>query len=128
IGVGIGLHRYFSHHAFETCRAGRILLALWATWALQGPIRRWVADHRRHHRFSDVQFDPHSPFWREDGPIPSRLAGWLHAHLLWMLRSRPSREGRYAPEIGARTIPGWFSRFYWPVAASGLLLPAVAGQ
>ncbi|MEJ7756520.1 MAG: hypothetical protein WKF83_09565 [Nocardioidaceae bacterium] len=37
--------------------------------AIEGPVIRWVADHRKHHKFSDRDGDPHSP-WRygEDHP------------------------------------------------------------
>ena len=34
-----------------------------ASMAIQGPVIRWVADHRKHHKFSDRDGDPHSP-WR----------------------------------------------------------------
>jgi len=30
--------------------------------AVQGPVIIWVADHRRHHAFSDREGDPHSPW------------------------------------------------------------------
>ena len=44
--------------------------------AVEGPLVRWVADHRKHHKFSDAEGDPHSP-WRfgetrpgaDEGPV-----------------------------------------------------------
>ena len=29
--------------------------------AIEGPVIAWVADHRKHHAFTDVEGDPHSP-------------------------------------------------------------------
>ena len=46
LGIGMGLHRYFSHHAFRCGRCLHLLLGVLGTCALQGPIVRWVADHR----------------------------------------------------------------------------------
>ena len=31
--------------------------------AIEGPILDWVSDHRKHHKYSDKEGDPHSP-WR----------------------------------------------------------------
>ena len=71
IGVSVGLHRYFSHHAFETSALVRWFLAILGSWAMQGPVDRWVADHRRHHRFSDQPLDIHSPYWSQQEKIAS---------------------------------------------------------
>jgi stearoyl-CoA desaturase (delta-9 desaturase) len=126
-GITLGLHRYFTHRAFETSPIAAWLLGVFGTWAFQGPIVRWVADHRRHHRFSDREFDPHSPYWDDRGPITSKLRGFLHAHLLWMLTGLRSSEDRYASDIRNSGVANWLSRRYWTVAASGIALPAAAG-
>ncbi|MEQ1929354.1 MAG: acyl-CoA desaturase [Parvularculaceae bacterium] len=126
-GLSIGLHRYFTHRSFRPARWFAICLAVAGTWAFQGPIARWVADHRRHHRFSDAQFDPHSPYWTDEGPIRGSVRGWAHAHLSWMLTGRPSCETRYAKDVHADPVESWVSRNYWLVASSGLVLPALVG-
>ncbi len=126
-GVTLGLHRYFTHRAFETSPLVAALLAVFGTWSFQGPIARWVADHRRHHRFSDRQFDPHSPYWDDDGPIASKARGFLHSHLLWMFAGLRSSEARYASDIEKSRIAGWASRHYWLVAASGVAAPSIIG-
>lgn len=126
-GVTMGLHRYFTHRSFETSPVVAGALAVMGTWAFQGPIARWVADHRRHHRFSDKNFDPHSPYTNDQGPISSPLKGFLHAHLFWMFTGLRSSEVRYAADIEKSSVARWFSRHYWPVAASGIALPALAG-
>src|SRR3954468_17766420 len=62
-GITVGFHRYFTHGSFKAKKPVRIGLAVAGSMAIEGPVIRWVADHRRHHAFSDKQGDPHSP-WR----------------------------------------------------------------
>ena len=62
LGVTVGFHRYFTHGAFKAKRWVRVSLAVLASLSVQGPILHWVADHRRHHAFSDREGDPHSPW------------------------------------------------------------------
>jgi stearoyl-CoA desaturase (delta-9 desaturase) len=53
LGVTVGYHRYFTHGAFKAKRWLRIGLAVMGSTAMQGPLLHWVADHRRHHAYSD---------------------------------------------------------------------------
>jgi len=127
LGVAIGMHRYFTHHAFKTSGVVKVCLGVLGTWAMQGDITRWVADHRRHHRFADKQFDPHSPWFSDSGPISNRLVGWFHSHTGWMVYGRVSKPERYAPDCLADRSIAFLSRFYWPIVATGLALPGVVG-
>jgi stearoyl-CoA desaturase (delta-9 desaturase) len=61
-GVTVGFHRLFTHKAFKPNRPLKIVLAIAGSMAIQGPVVRWVADHRKHHKFSDRDGDPHSPW------------------------------------------------------------------
>ena len=80
LGVTIGYHRYLTHGSFKAKRVMRIALALAGSLAVQGPVMHWVADHRRHHAFSDRDGDPHSPWLF--GSSPAAIArGFWHAHL-----------------------------------------------
>lgn len=127
VGVAIGMHRYFTHHAFKTSGFIKVCLGVLGTWAMQGDITRWVADHRRHHRFADKQFDPHSPWYSDQGPISNRLQGWFHAHVGWMLYGRVSQPARYAPDCLADRSIAFLSAYYWPIVAAGLILPGAVG-
>jgi stearoyl-CoA desaturase (delta-9 desaturase) len=127
LGVAIGMHRYFTHHAFKTSTVIKLILGVLGTWAMQGDITRWVADHRRHHRFADKQFDPHSPWFSDRGPISNRFLGWFHSHMGWMIYGRVSQPERYAPDCLADRSIAFLSKSYWPIAATGLVLPAVVG-
>ncbi|MGH2603583.1 MAG: fatty acid desaturase, partial [Dehalococcoidia bacterium] len=59
-GVTVGFHRYLTHGSFKANRALRIALAVAGSLAVQGSPAQWVANHRRHHAFSDRDGDPHS--------------------------------------------------------------------
>jgi len=127
VGIGIGLHRYFTHRAFDTSPLLRAILAVFGSWAMQGPIDRWVADHRRHHRFTDKPSDPHSPYWVDGRPVATRVGGLWHAHFGWMLSGFVSDPERYASDIRRDPIALWCSRRYWWLCASSLLAPAALG-
>src|SRR5690606_11964892 len=62
-GVTAGYHRHFTHASFKAPTPLRVVLGVAGSMAIEGPVVRWVADHRRHHQFSDRDGDPHSP-WR----------------------------------------------------------------
>src|SRR5262245_11156766 len=126
LGLGLGLHRLFSHRAFRIGPPGRALLAVLGSWGMQGPIDRWVADHRRHHRFTDQPGDPHSPHWIDEAPA-SRLGGLWHAHFGWMLTCLVSDKERYAADVRRDPITRWCSDHYTLLCASSLLAPAAVG-
>src|SRR5688572_22477505 len=83
LGVTVGYHRYFTHRAFRARRGLRIALAVAGGLAAQGPVIGWVADHRRHHAFSDREGDPHSPWRYGTGPV-ALAKGFWHAHMGWL--------------------------------------------
>jgi stearoyl-CoA desaturase (delta-9 desaturase) len=126
-GVTLGLHRLFTHRSYQARPMVRVVLGVLGTWAFQGPVERWVADHRRHHRFTDQALDPHSPWINSRGPIRNRFLGFLHSHFLWMLTAHYTDPARYAPDIRSDPVARWLTRYYWPIALSGLLIPALLG-
>ncbi len=68
-------HRYFSHKAFQTSRAGQFVFAVLGATAVQrGPLW-WAAHHRNHHSHSDEEIDAHSPVQH----------GFLWSHIGWFL-------------------------------------------
>ena len=83
IGIEIGLHRYFSHKAFEAVKPLSGVLAILGSTAVMGPILFWVYYHRRHHQYSDTKKDPHSPndVYNKKNGFFRRL---LFAHFGWL--------------------------------------------
>src|SRR5438874_11092554 len=98
LGVTVGFHRYFTHSSFKARRSLRIALAVVGSMAVQGPILHWVADHRRHHAFSDREGDPHSPWLLGTGPA-ALARGFWHAHLGWILERDLTNQERFAPDL-----------------------------
>lgn len=93
LGVCVGFHRLLTHSSFETYRPIRWMFALFGTLAGEGPPIMWVSAHRKHHRFSDQEHDPHSP---RDG------AWW--SHMNWMFPRHGSQYWaqlyrQYAPDL-----------------------------
>jgi stearoyl-CoA desaturase (delta-9 desaturase) len=74
-GLMAGYHRYFAHRAFRTSRPVQFLLALLGTIGVQKGVLWWASTHRHHHRYSDTEFDLHSPIHRS----------FLYSHSGWFL-------------------------------------------
>ena len=127
LGITVGFHRYLTHRGFVARRPVRIALAIAGSLALQSSPIQWVADHRRHHRFSDKPGDPHSP-WRYGTSFGALAKGFFYSHVGWLYDWEKTDEQRYAPELVADPDINWISRnFTWWVVVSLLLPPLVGG-
>jgi stearoyl-CoA desaturase (delta-9 desaturase) len=126
-GVTVGYHRHFTHGSFKAKRGLKVALAVAGSLAIEGPVVRWVADHRRHHAFSDREGDPHSP-WRYGETVPAIIKGLWWAHTGWLFDVEQTPRGKYAPDLMADTdIRKVDSAFPALVAVSMLLPPLVGG-
>jgi stearoyl-CoA desaturase (delta-9 desaturase) len=88
VGVTVGFHRLLTHRAFETKRWLRYTLAVLGSMSLQGPVIDWVADHRKHHTFTDEEGDPHSPHAGHGAGMRGMLRGLWHAHVGWLFEAQ----------------------------------------
>lgn len=93
IGVCMGYHRHLTHGSFATYKPIRWLLAFIGGLSGEGSALTWVANHRKHHVFSDKEGDPHTP---RDGGF------W--AHMLWFIpdfgrKHYDELTSRYAPDL-----------------------------
>ena len=125
-GVTVGFHRHFTHGSFKANRGLKIALAVAGSLAIEGPVVRWVADHRRHHAFSDREGDPHSP-WRYGETVPALTKGLLFAHMGWMFDVEQTNPRRYAPDLLKDRDVVRISAFFPLFVLASLLLPAVLG-
>ncbi|CAL9283113.1 acyl-CoA desaturase [Streptomyces sp. SudanB182_2057] len=126
LGITVGFHRHFTHGSFKARRPLRIALALAGSLAVQGPLVTWVADHRKHHRYSDRDGDPHSP-WRY-GHSPRALAkGMLYAHLGWLFETEHASARAYAPDLVRDRALMLISRRFGLLVLASLALPALLG-
>lgn len=127
LGVTVGFHRYLTHRSFTARRPVRIGLAVAGSLALQASATQWVADHRRHHRFSDKDGDPHSP-WRYGTSFRALSKGFFFSHVGWLYDWERTDEAKYAPDLVADPDISFISRtFIWWVTLSLLLPPLIGG-
>ena len=127
-GITVGYHRLFTHRAFETFPAVRYLLAVLGQMGVEGDVVTWVADHRKHHQFSDRPGDPHSPHAEfGDGPLEA-LKGLWHAHTGWIFAGAGRADrGRYAKDLVSDRGLRLIARLFLPTVLVSLALPAFAG-
>jgi stearoyl-CoA desaturase (Delta-9 desaturase) len=124
LGVTVGYHRLFTHRSFKTGRAVRALLAVFGSMAVEGPVIEWVSTHRKHHRFSDQEGDPHSPHVDQAPGWRGTLRGLGHAHVGWMFRGKDTANpARYAKDLLADRDLRFISRTFPLWVVVGLALP-----
>jgi stearoyl-CoA desaturase (delta-9 desaturase) len=93
VGICLGFHRLFSHASFGTSKPLRWAIAFLGGLAGEGSCLHWVANHRKHHVYSDLEGDPHSP-----------LDGSWWSHMLWFLPKISQEDNdalhrRWAPDL-----------------------------
>jgi stearoyl-CoA desaturase (delta-9 desaturase) len=88
----------------------------------------WVADHRKHHAFSDQEGDPHSPHVGHEGGWRGALSGLFHAHVGWLfIHTQRGKRDRYAPDLIKDPIVSFIDRTFLWWAVGGLALSAALG-
>lgn len=109
IGICMTYHRLLTHRSFalRPYWLEYVLTALGTCASEGGPIG-WVADHRRHHAFSDEEDDAHTP-----------LQGFFWAHMCWwMMFDEDSRHTlayyeRWAPDLQKDPVHRWLDRYHF---------------
>ena len=127
IGITVGYHRLFTHRAFDAPKGVKYALAIMGSMSVQGSLIDWVADHRKHHAFTDEDGDPHSPHGHGGG-FKGAFKGLVYAHMGWLLETQGAADKkRFAKDLlddpGLSKIS---KRFPWIVLFS-LALPTVLG-
>ena len=89
LGVTVGFHRLLTHRSFLAPKPVEYTFAVLGSMAVQGPVMRWVADHRKHHAHADEEGDPHSPHVGHGDGAARRAARALARPR--RLAARPSR-------------------------------------
>ena len=125
-GITVGFHRLFTHGSFKANRPLKIALAIAGSLAIEGPVVRWVADHRKHHAHSDAEGDPHSP-WAYGDSTWALTRGLWHAHTGWLFDVEQTPLKRYAPDLLKDKDIVRISRLFPLWVAVSVALPAVLG-
>lgn len=80
-GINLGYHRILAHKSLVVPKWLEHFYVMLALCSLEETPGKWVSTHRRHHRHSDSDSDPHSPtetlFW---------------SHMGWLLKSRNGKQ------------------------------------
>jgi stearoyl-CoA desaturase (delta-9 desaturase) len=126
MGISMGFHRYFTHCSFKANRGLKIALAIAGSLAIEGPVLTWVADHRRHHKYSDKEGDPHSP-WRFGNDWKALTKGLGYAHIGWLFDPNRTSQAKFCPDLLADRDVRRISRLFPLWVAVSLLLPALIG-
>ena len=128
LGITVGYHRLFTHRSFQTFPAIRYAFAICGQCAVQGNVVSWVANHRKHHQFSDRDGDPHSPHAGHGDGFLEGIRGLWHAHTGWLFdRGAVADRDRYAPDLiddrGLRVVAALFV----PTVFASILVPGFVG-
>jgi stearoyl-CoA desaturase (delta-9 desaturase) len=128
VGVTVGFHRHLTHRSFKAKKPIRFALAAMGSVAIEGPVISWVADHRKHHAFSDQEGDPHSPHVGHEGGWRGALRGLFHAHVGWLfIHTQRGRRERYAPDLLKDPTICFIDRTFLWWALGGLGFAGVLG-
>ena len=128
LGITVGYHRLLTHRSFKTSAPMRALFAALGSAAIEGPVIEWVANHRKHHRFSDQPGDPHSPHVDHGGGWRGALSGLFHAHVGWIFADQElASEERYAKDLLADPVVRFVDRMFLLWVFAGLAVPFALG-
>jgi len=117
LGITIGYHRLLTHRSFDAHPILKGILLVLGSMAVEGPAIAWVANHMKHHAFSDRPGDPHSP-----------NEGFIHAHWGWLFDFSLIDVDRYAGHLARDTVARWISRTFVLWVAIGYIVPfAISG-
>lgn len=114
VGITLGFHRLVSHRSFETPKWLEYLLVFCGTLACQGGPIDWIGLHRIHHKYSDMEGDPHDS-----------NRGFWWSHMGWMLFQIPADAEipRYTKDISDDPFYQFCQKYMIPIqVALGLLL------
>jgi stearoyl-CoA desaturase (Delta-9 desaturase) len=124
LGITVGFHRLLTHRSFKTSPALRGIFAALGSAAIEGPVISWVADHRKHHAFSDEEGDPHSPHVGHGGGWRGTLRGLFHAHMGWLfIHTERGAKRRFAPDLMDDPVVSFVDRTFLLWAVIGLAVP-----
>ena len=128
VGVTVGFHRLLTHRAFQTRPWLRYALAVLGSMSLQGPVIDWVADHRKHHTFTDEDGDPHSPHVGQGAGLTGMVHGLWHAHVGWLFQTHGQASSkRFAGDLVEDPTMRRINRSFPLIALASLALPFLLG-
>src|SRR5213075_871725 len=113
-----------SSDLFKTGPRTRAVIGALGSAAIEGPLISWVADHRKHHAFSDEEGDPHSPHVGHGEGVWAQFKGFFHAHVGWLfIHTQRGSKTRFAPDLLKDPVARFIDRTFVLWALIGLAIP-----
>ena len=114
ICVTLYLHRGQAHRGVEYHPVLSHFMRFWLWMTTGMTTKQWVAVHRKHHRYSDVAGDPHTPHVYGIWSVLFKGAGLYHT---------ASKDSAMVQQYGAGTPDDWIERvIYTPHSRLGISL------
>lgn len=107
--ISLFAHRAWSHKSWIPNKGLNLIGLLIFTLLLTGTSIGYVSTHRQHHRYSDSDMDPHSPYY---------MSRWKIQFMLWRLDMEPF----YVKDLIRDVYHIWFLKWYWVVNFAFLIL------
>lgn len=126
LGITAGFHRYFTHNSFQAPIGMALFLGIAGSMAVQGPLLLWASAHRRHHQYSDMEGDPHSPHLSGNCVWGALKGLWL-SHVGWMLKYDLDDWILYVPDLARNRLTYWIHKTYMLWILMGIAFPALIG-
>ena len=112
--------------AYEAFKIYNQEITILGSMAVQGSVIDWVADHRKHHAFTDEEGDPHSPHLAHGGGLLGNLKGLYHAHVGWLFDEHGMADAkRFAPDLLDDDGMRFINRHFIWIVLLGLVILAV---
>jgi sn-1 stearoyl-lipid 9-desaturase len=103
IGVAITYHRLIAHKSFTAPKWFLYFGIVCGILAGIGSPIQWCAIHRKHHRYSDTEKDPHNP----------KTQGFFKVQFLTMLIPNDTYNYKYIPDLLRQKDQLFFNKYYW---------------
>jgi stearoyl-CoA desaturase (delta-9 desaturase) len=121
LGITAGIHRLWSHQAFQAATPVRYCLAIWSMAAWQGSIKWWALRHRLHHRYTDTDLDPYDA-----------RRGFFYTHFGWLF-TKPEYELAFSTidvsDLARDPVVAWNTTYYpTAVILFGFFFPTILGH
>jgi stearoyl-CoA desaturase (delta-9 desaturase) len=127
LGVTLGYHRMLTHRAFESSAPFKAIITALGGMAVQGSVITWVADHRKHHAFTDQDGDPHSPHLAGPGVLGA-IKGLWHAHVGWLFETVGQADRvRFAPDLVKDRLMRVLDKLFFVFVVVGFAIPFALG-
>ena len=122
MSITVGYHRLFTHRAYSALWPVRLFALLFGGASFQMSALQWSSEHRYHHKYEDLDGDPHDPHGIHRGFFWAHM-GWLFVYV------DPGLDIDNVEDLRKDPLVMWQHNHYLAISVvMGFLLPtAVAG-